>query len=52
MGEPRPGKVDTVDKGPLAVVRYDSVAMLVMRWVVKLGLERQKKHSAGVGGPR
>lgn len=41
-----------MDKGPLAVARYESVAMLLTRCVAKLGLERQKKHSAGVGGPR
>ena len=27
-----------------------SFAMEVMRWVVRLGLERQKKHSEGPGG--
>ena len=27
-----------------------SFAIEVMRWVVRLGLERQKKHSPGPGG--
>ena len=37
-------------RGPLAVVRYVSLAIEVMRCVVRLGLERQKKHSEGPGG--
>lgn len=42
------GKVVGVESGPLAVVRYVSVAIEVMRCVERFGLERQKKHSCGV----
>lgn len=53
VGEEREGKVDEVLRGPLAVVRYVSLAMEVMRWVFTVGLERQKKQSSGPdGGPR
>ncbi len=37
-------------KGPLAVVRYVSLAMDAIRLVLTVGLERQKKHSCGPGG--
>lgn len=50
QGKGREGYVVEVLRGPLAVVRYVSVAIEVMRWVVRLGLERQKKHSEGPGG--
>lgn len=46
------GKVLEVLRGPLAVVRYTSVPMLVTRCCATFGFDRQKKHSCGVGGRR
>jgi hypothetical protein len=41
-GKGRLGKIFEVGNGPLAVVRYASVAMDVMMCVGRFGLERQK----------